>query len=71
MAGLAAATPLKRLFPKNGPSADLEVQTSPRVEVSLSAPPFRAWLFFTAEHAATWCAGASNAAPCAAAGLAS
>lgn len=63
LAGLAAATSLKRSFPKDETGTDLEVQTGLRVEVPLSVPPYRARLFFTAEHAAAWRAGAADEAP--------
>lgn len=57
IAGLAAATPLKRSFPKDEAGTDLEVQSGLLVEVPLSVAPYRARLFFTAEHAAAWRAG--------------
>ncbi|HDZ73859.1 MAG TPA: hypothetical protein ENH55_14095 [Aurantimonas coralicida] len=54
LAALANATPLKRAFPTDAAGDVLETQAGLLAKVPLSAEPFEARLFFTAEHAAAW-----------------
>jgi hypothetical protein len=54
LAGLATATPVKRAFPEDEAGERLQRRAGLLVSMPLSAAPFEARLYFTAEHAAAW-----------------
>ncbi len=54
LGGLATSTPVKRAFPEDEAGERLQRRAGLLVSMPLSAAPFEARLYFTAEHAAAW-----------------